>query len=345
MYRKYSITAARNSMETRLLAPLRQWRQRRSTRLRQRLRGWALRRRGPEASPVSLHRRRIYIIPTRLGAAFGLLLFCMLLGAMNYSNSMAFALTFLLTGVVLVAMHHTHRNLLNLSLAAAHTEPVFAGQALQFRVLLHNPTRHSKIAIGLNWIDQDVHTHVDLASDEHRIISIPAASLRRGYQAAGRMTVHTRYPLGLFYAWNYVQLDTRGLVYPTPEAGRSEPPPAAGEGRDRHQGLSGQEDFAGLRPYQRRDPPRLIHWKAYPRNHQLMVKQFADPVADSLWLDWDSLQGLDPEQRISRLCRWILDIHRAGRSYGLRLPRQQFEPACDEAHMHRCLEALALLET
>lgn len=332
-------------MQVGLIGSLRGWQQAKRRSLRERLRGWALRRRGPETGPVVLHRRRIYIIPTRLGAAFGILLFCMLLGAMNYSNSMAFALTFLLTGVMLVSMHHTHRNLLNLTLSAAHTEPVFAGQALLFNVLLHNPTRHQKVAIGLGWIDQEAHTHVDLASDEHRIINLPVPTQQRGYQAAGRMTIHTRYPLGLFYAWNYVQLDCRGLVYPHPEAGRSEPPPAAGEGRDRHQGLGGQEDYAGLRPYQRRDPPRLIHWKAYPRNHQLMVKQFADPVADSLWLDWNSLQGLDVEQRISRLCRWVLDAHRAGRSYGLRLPQLSFEPACDEGHKHRCLEALALIES
>ncbi|MGB1580795.1 MAG: DUF58 domain-containing protein [Nevskiales bacterium] len=331
-------------MQAGLLAYPRNWLQQKRATLRERLRTWATRRRGPEASPVTLHRRRIYIIPTKLGAAFSILLFCMLLGAMNYSNSMAFALTFLLTGVVLVSMHHTHRNLLNLTISAAHTDPVYAGQALQFKMTLHNPTRHSKIALGMNWIDQDVHDFIDLASDEHRIVTLPSPSGQRGYQRPERMTFHTRYPLGLFYAWNYVELDTSGLVYPSPEQGRSEPPPAAGEGRDRHQGLRGQEDYAGLRPYQRRDPPRLIHWKAYPRNRQLVVKQFADPIADSLWLDWDSLQGLELEARISRLCRWVLDAHRAGRSYGLRLPRQSFEPACDEGHKHRCLEALALLE-
>lgn len=325
------------------LSALRQWRKHKADGLRERLRSWALRNRGPESSPVILHRRRIYIIPTRLGAAFGILLFCMLLGAMNYSNSMSFGLTFLLTGIALVAMHHTHRNLLNLKLSAAHADAVFAGQALQYKIVLHNPSHAKKIAIGINWIDQPVHTHVDIDSDEHKIIQIPAATQKRGYQSALRLTVHTRYPLALFYAWNYVHLDMRGLVYPTPEAGHHQPPAAAGDGRDRHQGQTGQDDFAGLRAYQRHDSPRLIHWKAYPRNRQLVVKQFADPIAESLWLDWDSLQGLDTEQRISRLCRWVLDAHRAGRSYGLRLPEQNFEPACNEGHRHRCLEALALL--
>jgi len=48
--------------------------------------------------------RRTYIIPTRFGAVFGLAIFVMLLGAMNYSNSLAFILTFMLTAIVFVAL-------------------------------------------------------------------------------------------------------------------------------------------------------------------------------------------------------------------------------------------------
>lgn len=332
-------------MQARSLPPFGRWRQRQGNRLRQRFRVWIMRKRPREKGTVTLHRRRIYIIPTRLGAAFGILLFCMLLGAMNYANSMAFALTFLLTGVALVAMHHTHRNLLNLQLSAGHCDPVFAGQWINFQIVLHNPTPRNKIAIAVNWIDHPPQGYVDIPSGERRLFRLPLRSHKRGHLPAGRFTAHTRYPLGLFYAWNYIELDMQGLVYPVPEEGRSQPPPARGEGRGQRHELAGQEDYAGLRPYQRHDSPRLIHWKAFPRSQQLVVKQFADPMADSLWLDWDSLPGMEHEQRISRLCRWILDAHRAGRSYGLRLPQLALPPACDEAHRHRCLEALALLES
>lgn len=320
------------------------WRKQKSLRLKQRLRQWATRDRGPEPGPVILHRRRIFIIPSRFGFAFGVLLFCMLLGAMNYANSMAFGLTFLLAGVGLVAMHHTHRNLLNLRLLIGHCEPVFAGQHLHFQIVLENPTRLSKVAIALGWIDEAVQIHADVPSGDRCTVALPLPARHRGRLSAARITVHTRFPMGLFYAWNYVRLDMHGLVYPEPEAGRSTPPPAAGDGRGQREGLAGQEDYAGLRPYQRRDPPRLIHWKAYPRNRQLVVKQFADPLADNLWLDWDSLEGLETEQRLSRLCRWVIDAHRAGRSYGLRLPDLTLAPACDEDHRRRCLEALALFE-
>ncbi len=57
--------------------------------------------------PFTLGSRRIYILPTRNGLYFAVLVLAMLLGSMNYNNSLGFALAFLLAAVGLVAMHHT----------------------------------------------------------------------------------------------------------------------------------------------------------------------------------------------------------------------------------------------
>ncbi len=57
---------------------------------------------------------RIYILPTRHGYAFVLALCAMLLGAINYSNGLAYALTFLLASLALVSMLHANRNLAGL---------------------------------------------------------------------------------------------------------------------------------------------------------------------------------------------------------------------------------------
>lgn len=70
------------------------------------------RRQGLDHLPVRLERRRIYILPTRGGLAFGGLLLLMLLAGLNYTNSLALFLTFLLTAFALVVMQLCHRNLL-----------------------------------------------------------------------------------------------------------------------------------------------------------------------------------------------------------------------------------------
>src|SRR5690349_25103785 len=48
-----------------------------------------------------------------------------------------------------------------------------------------------------------------------RSLAVPAE--RRGWLALGRVMLETRFPLGLFRAWSYVEPESRCLVYPRPE--------------------------------------------------------------------------------------------------------------------------------
>ena len=77
---------------------------------RQRWRHW-LNRRIPPARAVQLNQRRIFILPTPRGLAFSVVLLLMLLAGINYQNSLAYGLTFLLLSVFHTAMLHTYRNL------------------------------------------------------------------------------------------------------------------------------------------------------------------------------------------------------------------------------------------
>ena len=69
---------------------------------------------------------------------------------------------------------------------------------------------------------------------------------------------------------------------------------------------------------------------------------FAGGGSSHVWLDWDATVGADPEARLSRLCRWVIDAEAAGARYGLRLPGNQIAPGNGPTHYHRCLSALAL---
>ena len=74
--------------------------------------------------------RQLYILPTRYGALYACMLLAMLAGAINYTLSLGFALTFLLAGLGLVAMLHAWRNLAGITLEIAKAEPVFAGHRI-----------------------------------------------------------------------------------------------------------------------------------------------------------------------------------------------------------------------
>lgn len=307
--------------------------------LKNRANRWIARRIHRQRGPIAVDRRRLYILPTRAGIVFALLLFAMLLGALNYSNSMAFMLTFLLTGMGLVSMYHTHHNLLNLQVSAGRPQSAFAGQHAAFEILVHNPTIHARYSLHT---DHGRPALIDLAGEETSKLypNIPAP--RRGRLAAPRFKMTTEFPLGVFQAWTWLELDMDCLVYPHPDNTRPLCRTPAGQERGRPVRQAGSGDFVGLRPYRRGDPPRHIHWRATPRAQQLMVREFADPEGGTLWLDWDALPGFGTEARLSCLCHWVLEAQATGRNFGLALPGRRIFPSAGEAHKHRCLEALAL---
>jgi uncharacterized protein (DUF58 family) len=105
---------------------------------------------------------------------------------------------------------------------------------------------------------------------------------------------------------------------------------------------AGNDDFSGLRGYQRSDSPRHVAWKAVARNEDMLTKQFTGEAAAELWLDWARLAQFNVEQRLSRLAGWVLEAERSGVHYGLRLPGVEIAPGRGDAHRGACLQALAL---
>ena len=54
------------------------------------------------------------------------------------------------------------------------------------------------------------------------------------------------------------------------------------------------------------------------------------------------MPGLPPEERLARLCRWVLEADEAGLAYGLRLPELIIPPGSGPTQRSQCLKALAL---
>lgn len=313
--------------------------------LKNHLATWLFQLRGPQTGVIVLVQRRVFILPTRQGLVFAAVLVLMLIGSVNYSLSLGFVLTFLLVAMGINAMIYTFRNLANLQLSAARTQSVFAGEKAQFAVCIDNPGQTDRYSVGLTH-DKKESTFVDVPAQRMTVASIGIPALRRGLLRPGRLTLFTRYPLGLYYGWAYLELDMQCIVYPRPAPRGLPLPPAesnAGLGAQRGEG---QEDFAGLRQYHPGDSPRHIAWKAAARDQGLLTKQFSGRADTELWLDWRQLPPrMDVEEKLSRMTRWVLDAHALGTSFGLRMPGRTVALGSGDAQRERCLEALALFET
>jgi len=315
---------------------------------------WLFHHRGREANPVRLSQRRIFLLPTRYGFLFALVLLVMLGGSINYSLSLGFVLTFLLGSMAMLSIVHAFRNLSGLEISVNPVGRVFAGESARFEVTLANPRRLPRFSIGV--VQTAIatggampHSGAPQSTDcpglatGRCLLRIPA--LTRGRLYPGRLTVFTRYPLGMFYAWAHVEPDRFAIVFPRPESTLT-PIPASGAGNGRHSAAAaGQDDFAGLRPWHAGDSPQRIAWKAVARGQGLLTKQFAGEAGAQIWLDWDLLpQSLGDEGRLSRLARWVLEADNSGAAFGLRIPGRTLPIASGEGHRETALAALALHE-
>lgn len=307
------------------------------------LRSWFYGYAPPERGTVVLGHRRVYIVPTRLGLLFGGTLAILLVGSINYAMSLGFALTFLLGGLGVAGMVHTVRNLAHLAVSAGRVEPVFAGEQAPLRLVLASQAPFDRPQILVRHLASGAQQVAELGSRETAEAVLPVPATQRGWLPYGRLMLETRFPLGLFRAWSYVDPDARCLVYPRPVRSPlppHSPDPRAGTARAQ---APGNDDYSGLRAYQPSDSPRHVAWKAAARSGDILTKQFSGEAAAELLLEWARLpHGIGTEERLSRLAGWVLAAERDGLRYGLRLPGVEIPPDHGASHRAACLQALAL---
>ena len=271
-----------------------------------------------------LGRKRIYILPTYFGFIYAVTSLIMLIGALNYNNNPAFMVTFLLMAIGLVTPLHTYRNLSQLSFRSIKTIPSFAGHTVQYWVLVDNHGGKQRFSIELFAADQEAQL-VDVPTNGSETVHLHLPTYKRGRIPYCVVTVETRYPYGLYRAWSYIRIDASCLVYPKPSGTNSRPLPSPNIHGDKESTKIGTDDFIGLRNYHPGDSTKHIHWKAFARGQQLLTKQFSLPESDELWFDWDVFEGIDTEERLSQLTRWILDAEEFDNSYGLMIPGTRIE--------------------
>jgi uncharacterized protein (DUF58 family) len=306
----------------------------------ERFKSW-LDRRMPPANSITLNQRNIFILPTREGLMFAALIVFMVMAGINYQNSLVYALAFLLASLFMVSIFHTYRSLAGLTLLAGTTRPAFAGEDAEFVVILNRLGERTHEALSLGW-DKSILQDADLIDDDEVRVRLYVGTSKRGRMNPGRMLIQTFYPVGLFRSWSWIDLNMSAIVYPRPvPAGPIPGSPATSDEGD-VLASEGVEDFSGLREYRDGDALRHIAWKSYARSEELLTKQFSAFADRRVWLDWDSLQGLDVESRLSRLCYWTLQAAASTDEFGLRIPGLEIQPSRGDEHRDLILKSLAM---
>lgn len=305
---------------------------------------WMNRRHPAVAGPIQLHRNRIYILPTRQGWGYALLLTLMLLAALNYGNSLLFILCFWMGGVGFLAMHHTHRNLLGLQITGQAATPVFAGTTARFPLRFAHPDARPRYGLCLHLNTQVLKLPI-LPAGVETPYALPLDAPCRGLLAVPRLGLSTAYPLGLFEAWTWIHPALETVVYPAPAEHAPMPlsDSAQGTGMVAVADGEGLEDYRGLRDYRPGDGLRHIAWWSLARERGLLTKQF-DTTHPAHWqLNWAQFAAEPDQERVlALLCRQVLNAHALGVPFSLQLPDDHLAQDLGERHRDQALRQLAL---
>ncbi|MDH3389356.1 MAG: DUF58 domain-containing protein [Gammaproteobacteria bacterium] len=310
--------------------------------LRRRIDHWFESHNPPSGDSILLHNRRLYILPTRFGYLFAIMMLFLFLAAINYQNSMAFVLTFMLTSLGIISLWYTHKNLLGITVRMQIPRPVFCGELCEFKFEVSHSNNSRRYAIGIQYLEQQP-VYLKLGPEGGCTVKLKLPTKRRGEFKPAGITVFTRYPTGLFHAWGWLRFDLPILIYPRPATNvkLQHSMVEQYDGQTSTSTIEG-DDFAGLREHREGESLRHISWKAYAQGRGLLTKTFQGQARPSLWIDWDLLADAALEDKLSFMTALVLAAESEEQKYGLKLPGITIEQGYGSAHKHNCLQALAV---
>lgn len=298
-----------------------------------------LNRRIPPVREVTLNQRRIFIFLSRQGGMAGLVVLALFVGGINYANNLLLGLCFFLGKLFVVVIHHTYANLSGLRIAAVVARPAFAGEDAAFVLRLDDVRGRDHESLLIEWEGQVLSVEWVQGVTE---VTVPLPTSKRGWYRPSRLRLSSLYPVGFIRAWTWLDLDMAAIVYPYPEPSELAPVGAGSDGKGETRRIRGHDDFEGLKGFVPGDPLAHVSWKHLARGQGMLTKLYAGEESGSDVLDWDALQGMPIETRLSRLTWWVLMLAQQGRTYGLRLPGKELPLGDGMEHRDACLRSLAL---
>lgn len=303
-------------------------------------------------SELILDRRRIYILPSKSGLIFVLILISIFVTSINYGINLGYALNFILLSYGWLSIIFTFKNLAGLGLEASNSPAVFAGELAHFSIHLNNRSKQARYAISIGF-DKSSMQLIDIPEYGSHSLSLAAKTHHHGRMPCPRIRIQTSFPFGFLTVWSYWKNAQQIIVYPAPEI-NPPPLPYAAEGSyvaSSANLITGNEEFSGVRNYQTGDSLKQLAWRQMARqsggsNELLISKHFEGGQRHVCILDFSDLSPkLSVEEKLSRLCAWLLAAEEQHVSYAFKLGAIQFAQNSGEDHQRACLTALALFDT
>ncbi len=311
---------------------------------RQRMDNWIALRNPATRDQISLHNRRLYILPTRFGYLYAAMQVVLLLAAINYQNSMAYMLTFLLTALGIISLWQTHKNLLGINIQLSQPKPVYQQEELTLEFKVNQANLANRYAIGLQYMDNPP-VYFGLKPQQHKTVNLMLAAIKRGLYKPAGIIIFSRYPTGLFHAWSWLKFDIPILIYPKPVFDTKLKQSISNEQHNKTTiNTADGDDFAGLREYRLGESLKHISWKAYAQGRGKLTKTFQGYASASLWINWQDMTANSLEGKLSQMTGLIIQMNQEGLNYGVKLPSIEIKQSSGNAHFAHCLQTISTFQ-
>lgn len=290
---------------------------------------------------------RVFILPTKFGSIYLLMVFIMLIAGAAYNNNLVNLFAYFLASVAFICMFQTNDNLKSIEVKQVEMSSGFSDSTLKLVVNLYNSSKKPKFNIQAQFtdlinIEQLEMNQPLLSKSQTRVISI-YESPKRGHYQIKEIKISTIYPLGLFYSWMYQTCDHDFYVYPKPNGTQKIPPPQFQYQNTSPNSKNNQmgEDFSEHRNFIKGDSPHHLNWKAFARGRGLLVKEFKTGASQFLLLSINDCKQDFTEEKLEQLSQWVEYCRRQDLSFALNLGDKKFSAQKGSQHIQKCLKALA----
>lgn len=285
-------------------------------------------------------RKRVYVMPTKMGGYLLGLIFLLFLLSIGYSNNLLLIFTLVLFALNLIWVLQTHFHLNQLKFLQVKIQNGHVEAPVKIKVRWNNAFKLGHCACEIQTAKETFSVQSLQNFEQHSDGEVVLPY--RGQFDWKYLKVSTDWPFGLYQVWIYYPLSETSLAYPALLKNQSldslEALEAEGESPSP---LHGPEGFQDLGPYQN-DESRRISWKHYARSGEVLIKLGESTRQDLLrvTLNLPTNEKLK-EQYLSEVATMLSEAHDRQIPFIL-LGRKQYGPGHHPGLLQDCLKELAL---
>jgi uncharacterized protein (DUF58 family) len=261
-----------------------------------------------------------------------------------YENNLINIIAFFLLSLILISMVQTHNLLRGIEISAIQNQNGFALDFFKATIIAHDVDRQGQPTLPRPGVNIKLRRSEILSKNGFETAGAYPVQTRR-YQTEARgfyqgqdLVLETRAPLGLFRAWSPRKFSYQFYVYPKPMVLAAWPWP------DKAEGPELREDFRDLKAYKPGDSARHVDWRQWAKTNQMWTKNFENPEPDYKILKDSKVPGKDLEERLSKLCGWVLEESKNNKSYSVVIKNQRLGPGQGAQFTQKVLEVLSVCQ-